>query len=76
MTKRGIPKKVLEEVLERSGGLCENVEMDVRCNRYDRWRGAAHHQKHRSQGGTDMPDNLLWLCGRCHAIKHGVKEVG
>lgn len=30
-----------------------------------------HHIIPKSKGGTDDPDNLITLCGRCHAKKHG-----
>lgn len=34
-------------------------------------RGAhAHHIQMRSQGGTDEPGNLLWVCALCHARIH------
>ncbi len=74
--RRKIPKKVLEEVLERSGGLCEAVnEMGVRCCKFDGWRRAPHHIKKRSQGGPDTAENLLWVCGRDHSLEEGIKEV-
>ena len=76
MAKRGIPKKVLEEVKERSGGMCESVnEMGIRCCRVDGWRGAPHHLERRSQGGPHSAENLLWVCGRDHSLKGGIKEV-
>lgn len=34
-----------------------------------------HHIKHRSQGGDDRWDNLIWVCGKCHSELHGIKEV-
>lgn len=53
------------------GGRCE------KCHNPADWRGLSKHEiKFRSQGGdpTD-PDNCLLLCGRCHSVKHGVREV-
>jgi 5-methylcytosine-specific restriction protein A len=29
-----------------------------------------HHVKHRSQGGTDEPENLIALCRECHEKIH------
>ena len=30
----------------------------------------AHHKLRRSQGGGDVPDNLLAVCARCHDLIH------
>jgi len=30
----------------------------------------AHHRVYRSQGGSDAPDNLMWLCRPCHRDLH------
>jgi 5-methylcytosine-specific restriction endonuclease McrA len=35
-----------------------------------------HHRIHRSQGGGDTPDNLVWLCLNCHSEQHGIRVVG
>ena len=29
-----------------------------------------HHVQYRSQGGADVPENLLWLCRTCHDDLH------
>jgi 5-methylcytosine-specific restriction endonuclease McrA len=35
-----------------------------------------HHRIHRSQGGGDTPDNLVWLlCGSCHDEAHGIRSI-
>lgn len=31
-----------------------------------------HHIRFRSQGGSDTPDNLVWLCRPCHDKRHGL----
>ena len=31
-----------------------------------------HHKVFRSQGGSDVRDNLEWLCGPCHDEAHGL----
>lgn len=55
-----------DEVRRRANGLCE-ARFSVEC----RVRGSqAHHVLRRSQGGTDDPGNLLWVCARCHAEIH------
>jgi 5-methylcytosine-specific restriction endonuclease McrA len=41
------------------------------------WRGyQKHERKKRSQGGdpTDI-NNCVLICGRCHSLEHGIKEV-
>ena len=32
-----------------------------------------HHVVRRSQGGTDLPQNLITLCWKCHAVAHGTR---
>jgi len=48
------------------------------------WRGwTIHHIHGKGMGGRkgktkleyDSDDNLLKLCARCHAARHGIKEV-
>jgi 5-methylcytosine-specific restriction endonuclease McrA len=34
-----------------------------------------HHKIHRSQGGTDKPDNLMFLCRMCHMKFHNIKVI-
>lgn len=34
-----------------------------------------HHIKFRSRCGRDVPENLIALCRKCHALAHGRKEV-
>ena len=53
-------------VMGRAKGRCEAVVADG-CRRYGT---DAHHVQRRSQGGTDDPSNLLWLCRDCHAWVH------
>lgn len=55
-------------VLERSGGLCE-----ARAASNCFGRGSMlHHRRRRSQGGSDDPANLLWVCAICHSLIHGL----
>lgn len=43
-----------------------------RCALCDDTRGLQiHHAVHRSLGGSDMPENLITLCWRCHSEAHG-----
>jgi 5-methylcytosine-specific restriction endonuclease McrA len=40
------------------------------------FRGLAkHHLTFRSHGGKDREDNLIWVCGKCHAEYHGIHEI-
>ena len=42
------------------------------CGRAPDFRGmAAHHRRHRSQGGDESEKNLVWLDGDCHDKTHG-----
>ena len=56
-----------ELVIARSGGLCEI------CGKFRATE--IHHRKHKSQGGSDRPENLLHVCGwgnhtGCHGLAH------
>jgi len=33
-------------------------------------RGGVHHRLPRSRGGSDIPSNLITLCGACHTAVH------
>ena len=49
---------------------------DTLCWFCDRHPGIhVHHRIHRSQGGGDVPENLVWLCGACHDEAHGVRGI-
>lgn len=62
-TSASIPNEVRRAVYERDG---------YRCALCDDVRGLQiHHAVHRSQGGSDRPENLITLCWRCHAEAHG-----
>lgn len=51
-------------------GKCQN------CNQLPDFRGLAkHHKIRRSLGGKDTPDNLIWVCGKCHSHYHNIKEA-
>ena len=66
-----IPASLRKQVIERSGGVCEI------CHCKD-WRMAVHHKKHKGMGGSDRLDtldNLIYLCGRCHDLAHGIRDV-
>ena len=58
-----VPTKVRDYVLERDGSCCRV------CGRYVE-NPALHHIRYRSQGGLDIPSNLItigWLPGHdCH----------
>lgn len=75
MKRKPIPKKVIEAVLERSGGLCEVIKEDGRrccapLGGYAGWRSAPHHIIFKSHMGPNTKENLLAVCGECHDRKH------
>src|SRR5882724_5162603 len=66
------------EVFERSGGRCENtltwLEFKYRCPKTDGWEfGEMHHRRHRARGGSDVIENLFWVCRECHRRHHDGK---
>lgn len=48
------------------------------CGRPPDFRGMhKHHIKPKGMGGSkerDVEANIQWLCARCHAAKHGIRE--
>lgn len=69
--KRFMPKDVIAQVLERSGGVCERTityHFGYNKKRERCWRNAEeiHHILARSQGGKHELPNLLVLCKECH----------
>lgn len=69
--QKAAEKRLTNDLLSRSGGLCED------CGSAGDFRGLAKHEiRHRSQGGDPLdPANVLLLCGRCHSLRHGIREV-
>ena len=77
--------RVMNQLRERSAGLCEINLMDsslkIPQHPLD-WRAAAHHIEKKGMGCSkrrrqrlDVIDNLVLLCGACHAkYGHGLKE--
>lgn len=73
--------KILPLLCERAGGtwngyFCVGGNCEE-CKQPADWRGLSKHEiKSRAQGGdpTDM-DNCKMLCGKCHSLAHGIKEV-
>jgi hypothetical protein len=49
------------------------------CKGYGDWRGIVeHHIQPKGMGGSkarDVPENKIWLCGKCHSEQHGIREV-
>ena len=70
-------KKELEQekrmrwiLMYKQSGLC------AECGRTPDWRGLQlSHEIPKSQGGRTTEKNCKLLCGKCHARKHGIKEV-
>ena len=71
-------KKTIEREKNLAKFKREHPKPDVceQCGQAPDFRGLApHHMEKRSQGGDESPDNLKWLCGKCHSAEHGIKEV-
>ena len=63
MIGANISNKTRKAVYRRDG---------YRCALCDDSRGLQiHHVVLRSQGGTNLPQNLITLCWKCHAVAHG-----
>jgi len=63
---RYLLKKLQKEVLIRDNFICQNPE----CGVYT--ENPPHHIIFLSQGGSDTAENLITLCIKCHAEKHGI----
>ena len=61
----GVPNATRRMVYRRDGYQC------AMCSSVNGLQ--IHHIIKRSQGGSDMPDNLIALCWKCHAVAHGMK---
>jgi 5-methylcytosine-specific restriction endonuclease McrA len=48
--------------LEHANEPCDMCEMRVGVD--------SHHRVYRSRGGSDVPENLVWLCRPCHDDIH------
>ena len=64
--KRLVDKKLLKEYAEKHR-FCEicGSNQDFGCP-----AGGVHHKVFRSQGGSDVEDNLIRLCAVHHALAH------
>ena len=67
---KAIPESVRREVMERDGGICRFCGTHAESP-------ALHHVVYRSQGGKNIPENLItvhWMYApRCHERMHGPK---
>lgn len=68
MISAGIPRATRRAVYRRDGWRC------ALCDSTDGLQ--IHHCEPRGEGGSDMPENLITLCWRCHAEAHGVDVTG
>ena len=65
MITANIPNATRRAVYRRDG---------YRCALCDSTTGLQiHHFIHRSEGGSNMPHNLITLCWKCHAVAHGTR---
>lgn len=71
-----IPQAVIDEVVERSKGLCENAEMCGLPVNLGRPGAHFHHRQARAMGGSkgrnlDVAANLMLVHSACHSYIHG-----
>ena len=60
----------LAKLLPPEDGRCTD------CKELPDWRGLSkHHILFRSHGGGNESSNIEWLCGKCHSLRHGIKEA-
>ncbi len=60
----------LAKIKPPTDGLCEE------CKQKPDWRGLVkHHRVFRSHSGVDTRNNIEWLCGKCHSLRHMLKEI-
>lgn len=65
---RSVPKDLREQILERDNFRCQSCGDDNHLQ--------VHHIKHRCDGGSNSPDNLITLCEKCHYEMHKDEPVG
>lgn len=58
------PDAIARFRLEHLGEPCADCELRTGIH--------AHHRIFRSQLGSDVDSNLIWLCGPCHDARHGI----
>ena len=68
--KRGSKKlkDLYQSVFERDEWTCQGQQ----CTKQFPLDSAPHHIIFKSQGGSDVEDNLEALCMKCHSKKHGI----
>jgi hypothetical protein len=59
-------------LIARSGGQCEAKGFSPHCTGVG---NQAHHILRRSQGGSNDPENLLWVDNACHTAIHANPEL-
>ena len=75
--KRSPINRISKKQIQRNKELAKIVLPEVcsNCGKLPDFRGIQkHHKIFRSHLGGDTIDNIEFLCGTCHGIRHGVKE--
>ena len=71
-----IPVEIIEEILKEKPYACELCGTKlVSCQQAERKRGL-HHIIPRRGGGGNSKDNLMLICGKCHACMESIIYVG
>ena len=63
-----ISPEITQALLERSEGRCEAIHGIIRCN--NTYGLERHHIIPRSKCGSNLKENLIMLCERCHFLVH------
>ena len=73
--KRTPLKRISKKQAERNRLFNEAVPVKIgRCEECGKFANLdRHHKIHRSQGGKDTPDNIVYLCRICHMKAHGTR---
>lgn len=68
-----MPQAVVDAVLDRAAGRCEAADLwpTLTCS----GRIQLHHVLRRSQGGTDIVENIKALCSTHHAAVHAWPQM-
>jgi len=78
LARSQLADNIREAVYQRANYRCED------CGGIGDWRGlAVHHVEHLGMGGAsearaerlNSAENLVLLCARCHAKRHGIHEL-
>jgi len=62
------------KAIERTGAKYYDGFSCQNCGAWVQYRRPPHHDKFKSQGGSDSAKNLKGLCSVCHDEEHNIKS--